>query len=254
VLRHGPGDLFHALGDCYNVFLVQRFLGAGHARVVLADGHPPAPLDAAWASLFGDVARLADLGPAPRRLATLALAPLGYDGPLLAWRARTLPLAAEFRRFVLDAHTVPAAAGGRPPGPLRVTLLRPPDDPAGIAGEAVVLQALRGLADVEARAVALERLPLREQLTVINATDVLVGAHGAALTHGLFLPPWAGLVELQADPYAPRPRHFRRIAEWRGLFYARWQARERAARPGAVPPAVLVDALRRYAYRPGRRL
>lgn len=36
----------------------------------------------------------------------------------------------------------------------------------------------------------------REQLKVIQNTDVLIGMHGAGLTHMLFLPDWASVFEL----------------------------------------------------------
>jgi protein O-GlcNAc transferase len=35
-----------------------------------------------------------------------------------------------------------------------------------------------------------------EQLSEIQDTDVLIGMHGAGLTHLLFLPDWAAVVEL----------------------------------------------------------
>jgi hypothetical protein len=246
VLRQAPGSFLAALADWYDVFVVQRFLGLAACRVVLADGHPPAPLDEAWGRLFGDVVPLAALGPGAVRLDTLALAPLACDSPLLAWRSRTLPLAAAFRRFVLEAHGVPVDDGPRRPGPLRVTLA---------SGPPGLLPVLRSLADVEARAVPLPSLPLREALATVAATDVLVGPHGDALAHALFLPPWAGLIELSVDSTAPRARHFRRLAAWRGLFYEARPPRRRADGDGdAVPPAAVVAALRRYAYRPGSRL
>jgi hypothetical protein len=220
-------------------------------RVVLADDRPAAPLDDGWPGLFGDVVRVGALGPGARRLDTLVLAPLGYDSPLLAWRARQLPLAAAFRRFVLEAHGVAVDDGPRRPGPLRVTLLRGDREPAG---EGALLPVLRTLADVETRAVALDGLPVREQVALAAATDVLVGAHGPGLTLALLLPPWAGVVELFPGEATPRARHYRRLAEWRRLFYTSWHPRERGPRPAAIPPAVVVDALRRYAYLPGRRL
>jgi len=35
-----------------------------------------------------------------------------------------------------------------------------------------------------------------EQLSIIQDTDVLIGMHGAGLTHLLFLPDWAAIFEL----------------------------------------------------------
>ena len=36
----------------------------------------------------------------------------------------------------------------------------------------------------------------REQLMVMQNTDILIGMHGAGLTHLLFLPDWAAVFEL----------------------------------------------------------
>lgn len=36
----------------------------------------------------------------------------------------------------------------------------------------------------------------RHQLQVIQQTDILIGMHGAGLTHLLFLPDWAAVFEL----------------------------------------------------------
>jgi glycoprotein 2-beta-D-xylosyltransferase len=269
VIRHEYANVFHTLTDWYNVFLVQRFLAIPAPRIVLADGHPASPLDEVWSTLFDDVVRIGAIATGSLHLDTLVLAPLGYDSPLLAWRAPQLPLAEPFRRFVLAAHRLSTDDAPRRPGPPRITLVRREDyaahprNPTGslrrkLANEGDVLEALRAAGDVEVRAVALERLPFREQLALMVDTDVLVGMHGAGLSHALFLPARAGLVELFPADYSPRSRHFRRIAEWRGLFYAGWQnrepAREHPDHRTEVPPAVVVDAVRRYAYRPGSRL
>ena len=53
VLRYEYANVFHVMTDWYNAFLVQRFLGLPSVRIVLADGHPAAPLDDGWCALFG---------------------------------------------------------------------------------------------------------------------------------------------------------------------------------------------------------
>ena len=69
----------------------------------------------------------------------------------------------------------------------------------------------------------------------------------------LFLPAWAGVVELFPAYQATRTRHFRSLAQWRRLFHVHWQnrdpAREHAGYRTEVPPAVVVDAVRRDAAR-----
>ena len=49
---------------------------------------------------------------------------------------------------------------------------------------------------IRARRVELSEYSIDEQLQLIATTDVLVGMHGAGLTHAVFLPDWAGVFEL----------------------------------------------------------
>jgi hypothetical protein len=261
VLRYEYANFFHVMTDWYNVFLAQRFLDLGAVRVVLADGHPATPLDEGWRALFGDVRRISSFTGSVRRLDTLVLTSLGWDSPLHDFGAWALPLADDFRRFVLGAYGLPADAP-RPPGPLRVTLVMredyaaharsgPGTVPRKFANAPELVEALAAIPGIAARAVALEQLGLREQLAMALDTDVLVGMHGAGLVHALFLPEWAGVVELYPASTSTRLRHFRRISAWRGLAYRRWRnrdpAREHPDHRTEIPPAVLVDEVRRCA-------
>jgi capsular polysaccharide biosynthesis protein len=45
--------------------------------------------------------------------------------------------------------------------------------------------------------------------------------HGAGLTHAIFLPPKAALIELTPSSYYSS-NHFAAIASWRRLHYQRW--------------------------------
>jgi glycoprotein 2-beta-D-xylosyltransferase len=263
VVRFEYANFFHTVTDWYNVFLAQRFLGLPTARVVLADGHPATPLDEAWRTLFGDVRRIGALPRAAGRLQTLVLTTLGWDSPLLDFDAWALPLAEDFRRFVLGAHGLPADAP-RAHGPLRITLVLREDYRAHahsvrgsvqrkFANARALEAALAAMPGVTVRAVALEQLGVQEQLALSVETDVLVGMHGAGLTHTLFLPPWAGVLELYPAYASTRRRHFRRLAGWRGLAYRRWRnterAREHPDHRTEIPPAVLVEEVRRLSAR-----
>jgi len=266
VLRYEYANFFHVMTDWYNVFLAQRFLGLPSARVVLADGHPATPLDEGWRTLFGDVRRIATFPRAACRFDTLVLTTLGWDSPLLDFDAWALPLAEDFRRFVLGAHGVDAEAP-RPDGPLRVTLVLREDYrahahtgagtvPRKFANADAMTKALAAMPGVTVRAVAFETLSMREQLALAIDTDVLVGMHGAGLAHALFLPPWAGVVELYPAYQSTRLRHFRRLAAWRGLAYRRWRnrdpAREHPHHRTEIPPDVLVEEVRRCALEAAR--
>ena len=54
-----------------------------------------------------------------------------------------------------------------------------------------------------AQSVALEKLPIREQLRLITSTDVLMGMHGNGITWLQFLPPGSAVVELVGVWYTP---------------------------------------------------
>ncbi|CUG82572.1 membrane-associated protein, putative [Bodo saltans] len=54
-----------------------------------------------------------------------------------------------------------------------------------------------------AESVALETLPIREQLRLITSTDVLMGMHGNGMTWLQFLPPGSAVVELIGVWYTP---------------------------------------------------
>ena len=58
-------------------------------------------------------------------------------------------------------------------------------------------------------------LSFREQLLLVRRTDLLVGVHGAGLTHALFLPPGAHLIEFATGG----GNHFSNLARYGGVRY-----------------------------------
>ncbi len=69
--------------------------------------------------------------------------------------------------------------------------------------------------------VSLDAMPWRQQVEVARTSDVLVGMHGAGLTHLLWLPPHAAVVELLPNNFT---YHFyERVARLAGVHYHYWQ-------------------------------
>ena len=64
-----------------------------------------------------------------------------------------------------------------------------------------------------------QRPPYKHQMAAIRQTDILVGLHGAGLTHMLFLPDWAVVFELYD---CQDPECYRDLARLRGLKHMTW--------------------------------
>ena len=71
--------------------------------------------------------------------------------------------------------------------------------------------------DVKVQMVNFAAIPFSEQLKVIRDTDVLVGVHGAGLTHGLFLAPGSAMVEILPADF--HHKGFRNLAQLLGHRY-----------------------------------
>ncbi len=74
--------------------------------------------------------------------------------------------------------------------------------------------------------VDLELLSFAKQVELIRSTDVLFGAHGAGLTHILFLQPHAAVFETL--PYQFEYRFYERVAKLSGKRYVYWQEKDPA--------------------------
>jgi len=75
--------------------------------------------------------------------------------------------------------------------------------------------------DVRVDLVDMARIPFSAQLRLVASSDVLVGMHGAALSHSVFLPPWSSLLELH--PRGQRWQCFKHLSEWSGHEYFAWR-------------------------------
>ena len=63
------------------------------------------------------------------------------------------------------------------------------------------------------------KVPFDHQMKIIRTTDILVGIHGAGLTHMLFLPDWAAVFELYD---CDDPSCYRDLARLKGVKHLSW--------------------------------
>ncbi|KAK4059700.1 hypothetical protein Purlil1_14331 [Purpureocillium lilacinum] len=62
-------------------------------------------------------------------------------------------------------------------------------------------------------------IPFAEQLKIVRGTDLLVGVHGAGLTHLMFLQPGSAVLELL--PEGLQHKGFRNLSQMLGIVYFR---------------------------------
>jgi hypothetical protein len=271
VTREGDesANLFHATTDFLNAF--QSILVCGgidrlDLGVVLLDRAAAGPFDSVWRCLFAPgrgVMRVRDFGGRRVRFKRAIFSPAGYQSCFYAYLARAnerparVGMLEAFASLMLRAHGFdlpPAHTGAR----VRATLVsrRPYGERVflnrQLANEAACLNALSRIDGVSVETVDFSQMAFEQQIRVVRETDLLIGAHGAALTHLLWSAPNAAILEIaSADP----PWHsYRNLAAWTGRAYARIAAEEYPVAGGtalAVEPGRLADTARALVARIG---
>jgi capsular polysaccharide biosynthesis protein len=70
--------------------------------------------------------------------------------------------------------------------------------------------------------VILEQMNMKEQINLFSKTDLLIGMHGAGMSHVMFLPQHAAVFETFPN-YWGFLKHFKAFSRWRGIKYLGWQ-------------------------------
>ncbi|MGB7977938.1 MAG: glycosyltransferase family 61 protein [Chlamydiales bacterium] len=101
---------------------------------------------------------------------------------------------------------------------LRVTFLkRSPPRTLDPTLEEKLLSSIRMMGNASLRVEDFATLPFKKQVNIIGNTDVLISVHGNGLSHSLFLPPGAKVIEI--FPPDTHTVDYRIFAEARGLDY-----------------------------------
>lgn len=255
VKRYEYVNLYHSMTDFYNAFLVMTFFrkSPNGTKILFFDTHPKGSLDAVWNTLFKSAFRVSQLQAVTRFRHAVWSIP-GYDSPMFDYtEPESIPLIEEFRQFFLKQYRVREKRDLDCKRGLRLVLIwrrnyvAHPRNPSGeierkIWNEKQLLSVANktGLFSLVI-GIQLDRLAMRRQLSIISSADILVGMHGAGLTHAVFLPSYAGLIEL-VPQYSPELGHFEGIAQWRSLHYLRWHNQdgrnEMSEKRTRIPPAV----------------
>ena len=229
-------NLYHTMSDWYNCFLLMRFHNqtSQDVNILLIDNHPPGLLDPVWGVLFHSATRIKHLKNIKTIFRNLVWGIHGSNNRLDQHFLPSLPLVEEFREFFLERFQMLSKQRSIDCLHPSVLIIRRQDyvthrrNPSGFVSrkihnmEELMTSLKHDFVNFRFRAIQLERLSMRDQLEAVVDTDILIGMHGAGLTHAIFLSPGAALIELFPAYHGQSNIHFRAIARWRHLAYQRW--------------------------------
>ncbi|XP_059154475.1 uncharacterized protein LOC131939963 [Physella acuta] len=262
VQRYEYVNLYHTMTDFYNAFVLMLIFGVAPSKlnILFVDAHPVGTLDDVWSTLFGRYIRAGRLE-SPTLFTNLLWAQLGYFSPLNSHYLSTVPYLTEFRDFFLTKHNI-STSHSIHCDRLNVVIIWRRDyvaHPRNKNGNVVrkfdneeeILQQVRATLGPTANVHGhqLDALPMREQLSIIAGCDILIGMHGAGLSHILFLPPSSGVIELKPSYTDSALNHFGAFSRWRNLTYTNWDnsdtSNERDSFKTYIPRSVIDERVKR---------
>ncbi|KAL6999173.1 glycoprotein 2-beta-D-xylosyltransferase [Sarracenia purpurea var. burkii] len=254
VTRFEYANLFHTVTDWYSAYVASRVTGLpNRPNLVFLDGHCVAPLEETWMALFSSL-RYAKNFSDSVCFRHAILSPLGYETALFKglsedvnchgasaqdlWQKPDDQKTARLSEF----GEMIRAAFGFPVDRLRtskmvsghnVLFVRREDYLAHprhggkvesrLSNEQEVFDALKTWVSTHFECKInlinglFAHMPMRDQVRAIQDASVIIGAHGAGLTHIVSATPKTVVLEIISSEYN-RP-HFSLIAKWKGLEY-----------------------------------
>lgn len=216
VKREGPSNVWHCLMEIlsmtFSLDVLRMSSKSGkkgpylptenleNTQVVLLDDAEDGPFIGLWNLVVGrPVIRLKDIPPSSQPHTIIVPLP-GGSNPM--WQGDWVPhscdhsmLLQTFTRRVLGLYNLESSPSRQDPN-IVLTYINRTSSRRLIDDELYLNKVKEALPHITVRSVDFATLSLQEQLKIVQETDVLVGVHGAGLTHGMFMQPRSTIVEL----------------------------------------------------------
>ncbi|KAL4222333.1 hypothetical protein ACF0H5_018371 [Mactra antiquata] len=236
VKRYEYLNVYHTMTDWYNVFLVSTLLNIPSDTIdILLYDNSTGYLDNTWDKLFGRVIRINNVtGTQSITAEILVWNILGYESPLNYHSTPEVPYIENFRKFFITKYGI-SDKDKLNCNSVSISFLlrrdyvnhaRIKSVSRKIANEKELYNVLKKhYPSAIINVYSFENYSIHYQLNAITKTDILISMHGAGLSHILFLPSHAGVIELFPLYWVKFPGmiHFEAFARWRHLKYSSWQ-------------------------------
>ncbi|KAM7279153.1 hypothetical protein ACFE04_006287 [Oxalis oulophora] len=253
VTRFEYANLFHTVTDWYSAYVSSRVTGLpNRPRLVFVDGHCRAPLEETWKALYSGL-RYAKSFNGSVCFRHAIFSPLGYETGLFealdldldCWGSPAHELLenpndkktarlSEFGEMFKASFGFPTNENNKHPTSVHNVLFVRRENylahprhggkvESRLSNEQEVFDALQNWAwsyqgcKINLVNGLFAHMPMRDQVRAIQDASVIVGAHGAGMTHIVSAMPKTIIFEIISSEFM-RP-HFRLIAQWKGLEY-----------------------------------
>ncbi|XP_031278924.1 beta-1,2-xylosyltransferase [Pistacia vera] len=254
VTRFEYANVFHTFTDWYSAYVSSRVTGLpNRPHVVFVDGHSQTQLEETWEALFSSI-RYAKNFSGPVCFRHAILSPLGYETPLFKGLSEDIschgasahelwqnPDDSKTARMSEFGEMIRAAFGFQvnrhrieKPGSVHNVLFVRREDylahprhggkvESRLSNEQEVFDSLQSWVSNNPECKInlvnglFAHMSMKDQVRAIQDASVIIGAHGAGLTHIVSAMPKTVILEIVASQY--RRPHFQLIAQWKGLEY-----------------------------------
>ncbi|MQL94415.1 hypothetical protein Taro_027069, partial [Colocasia esculenta] len=254
VTRFEYANLFHTVTDWYSAYVSSRVTNLpGRPHLIFVDGHCKAPLEDTWGALFSSI-RYAKNFSGPVCFRHAIFSPLGYETAMFkglteSFNCRGAPAhilrernddhktarLSEFGEIIRAAFSLPVddRLVPKPVSGHNVLFVRREDYLAHprhdgkvqsrLSNEQEVFDSLKEWVvkhkkcNITLINGLFAHMSMKEQLHAIQEASVVIGAHGAGLTHLVSAASNTVVLEIVSSLY--RRPHFQLISAWKGLEY-----------------------------------